>query len=34
MKDILRDLLRDGISDIDYFNYNEITVIIDELCTN
>ena len=33
---VMIDLLycRDGIYDIDYLNYDEITVIIDELCTN
>ena len=33
---VMRDLLncRDGIYDINYLNYDEITVIIDELCTN
>ena len=33
---VMRDLLncRDGIYDIDYFSYDEITVIIDELCIN
>ena len=33
---LLRDLIncRNGINDIDYFNYDDITVIIDELCTN
>ena len=31
---VMRDLLncRDGIYDIAYFNYDDITVIIDELC--
>ena len=33
---VVRDLLhyRGGIYDIDYLNYDEITLIIDELCTN
>ena len=33
---VLRYLIncRDGINDIHYFNYDDITVIIDELCTN
>ena len=33
---VLRDLIncRDGINGIDYFNHDEITGIIDELCTN
>ena len=33
---VLRDLIncRDGINVIDYFNHDEITGIIDELCTN
>ena len=33
---VLRDLIdcRDGINDIHYFNYDDITVIINELCTN
>ena len=33
---VMRDLLncRDGIYDIDYVSYDEITVIIHELCTN
>ena len=32
---VMRDLLncRDGIYDIGYLNYVEITLIIDELCT-
>ena len=36
MSDVLRHLLtcRDGIDDLDYCNYDEITLIIDELCTN
>ena len=33
---VLRDLIncRDGINDLHYFNYDDITVIIDEICTN
>ena len=33
---VLRDLIncRDGLYDIHYLNYGDITVIIDELCTN
>ena len=33
---VLRELIicRDGINVIDYFNHDEITGIIDELCTN
>ena len=33
---VQRDLIncRDGINVIDYFNHDEITGIIDELCTN
>ena len=33
---VLRELIncRDGINGIDYFNHDEITGIIDELCTN
>ena len=33
---VLRDLIncRDGLYDIHYFNYDDITAIIDELCTN
>ena len=33
---VLRDLIncRDGIHVIDYYNYDDITGIIDELCTN
>ena len=33
---VKRDLLncRDGVYDIDYLNYDDITVIIDDLCTN
>ena len=33
---VLRDLIncRDGINVIDYYNYDDITGIIDELCTN
>ena len=33
---VMRGLLncRDSIYDIDYLNYDNITVIIDELCTN
>ena len=33
---VLRDLVncRDGLYDIHYFNYDDITAIIDELCTN
>ena len=33
---VLRDLIncRDGINVIDYVNHDEITGIIDELCTN
>ncbi len=33
---VLRDLIncRDGINVIDYYNYVDITGIIDELCTN
>ena len=33
---VLRDLINclDGLYDIYYLNYDDITVIIDELCTN
>ena len=33
---VMRDLLkcRDGIYGIGYLNYDDITLIIDELCTN
>ena len=33
---VLRDLIncRDGINVIDYYNYGDISGIIDELCTN
>ena len=33
---VLRDLInyRDGLYDIHYFTYDDITAIIDELCTN
>ena len=33
---VLDELLncRDGINDIEYFTYDEITLISDELCTN
>ena len=33
---VLRDLIkcRDGINVIDYYNYDDTTGIIDELCTN
>ena len=33
---VMRDSLncRDGIYEIEYLNYDEITVTIDELCTN
>ena len=33
---VLRELLnyRDGINDIEYFTNGEITLIIDEICTN
>ena len=33
---VLSDLIncRDGINVIDYYNYDDITGIIDELCTN
>ena len=33
---VLRDLIncRDGLYGIHYFNYDDITAIIDELCTN
>ena len=34
--DVLQDLIncRYGLYDIHYYNYDDITAIIDELCTN